>query len=169
MNKIIRTIACAITLCFLSTSVFGVENIIKTKITLTPDSPIFYENYIGIETPTKGQVIKLHVEARYNGEQIGKVNIKNLDGFKLIKGPETEYEDNQPKANAFTLRAPEKEGNYIIVFEGQNSTGSLFHFDTEIRVVESDQFQNWLRIGFVAGVIILATAVVVIISSSSRK
>ncbi len=168
MRKSLKILSLAVLICFVATTLVCGKNVIKTKVTLTPVSPIFYENYVGIETPTFNQEFKLHVETRYNDEIVMDVRIKDPGAFKIKGEPEIEYEEGKPKANAFTFQAPDKEGTYKIIFEGRTNAGEVFDFDTEIKVVESDSFQTWLRVGFFAGIIVVATGVILLIANAGK-
>ena len=166
----LRSISLTIIICLLATSVVCGEDVIKSKITLTPSSSVFYENYIGIDTPTLGQEFKVHVEeVSYNNEGAADVRIKDAGALKVTAEPETEYNEGVFKSRAFSLKAPDKEGTYKMTFEGKTASGKTFTFDTDIKVVRDDPQQNWMRIGLVAGVLVVCTAVILLLSNSGRK
>jgi hypothetical protein len=167
MKKHVKFLAACLVVCFLSATAFGADTQIRTKVTITPESPIFYENYIGIETPTRSQDIKLRVEAKYNEIIVSNFDIKNANGFTVINA-ETEYENNVAVRKAFKLKAPDTTGTRTIAFEGRTADGKLFTFNTKVTVVEDDPGQNWMRAGLIAGIVLVATVVVVILSNSGK-
>jgi len=168
MKKLIKILSLTILICFAATNLVSGRDLIKTRISLTPVSPIFYENYIGIETPTFNQEFRLHVEARYNDEIVMDVRILDPGAFEEIGVTEIEWKDDKPNANVFTLKAPDKEGTYRIVFEGTTNAEENFTFSTEIKVVESDSFQTWVRVGGIIGIVIVTALTISLIANAGK-
>jgi len=164
MNKILRALSVMLLICFSSTVVLG-QTEIENKVTLTPKSPIFIEEYVGIDTPTLNQDFRLHLETKYNGAAVTDVKIKDIGEFASLAPSQAEEKDGAVSGNVFTLRAPEKAGTYKIIFEGRTAQGQIFDFSTEIKVVESDPFQMWLRAGIIAGGVVCCALVVAVLSN----
>jgi|GEM_PF-2005656 len=167
MKNIIKRLSLAVLICFAITNLCQGTNVIKNKITLTPVSPVFYENNIGIETPTIDQEFKLHIETRYNDVPVMNVRIANAGPFQVISS-EKEMDGEIQKGNVFTLKAPETEGIYTITFEGKNQEGRIFNFETEIEVVEYDSFQAWVRAGTIIGLVVITVATIMLLSGSGK-
>lgn len=167
MKTTLKAASVAVLICFSSTFAFGADTI-RTKITLTPVSAVFYENYVGIDTPTVNQEFSLHLQAQFNDELVTSVIIKDLAGFNFIGPPQIEQKDGTAIGNVFALKAPSSEGTYKMLFQGKTKTGKVFDFSTEIKVVESDSMQTWMRIGLVVGVFVVAIAALLLISNSGK-
>lgn len=163
MKKILRVVSFVILLCFCASFV-SAEDKITFKTILTPISPVFYENNIGIDTPTVGQEFKLHLETYYNGDLVTDISIKDLGGMSAIAAQEREDRDGSTWS-VFSLKAPQKEGTFKVVFEGKTRTGNILNFSTDIKVVESDQFQSWMRVGLVAGVVVVAGLAIALLTN----
>ncbi len=165
MKKITKLIAPFIIICLLAPAVIGQERI-KTKITLTPDSWLFIENWFGIETPVIGQKFKLRIEAKYNDEPVEYVKVTKAEGFIVNGKPEIEADDYRAKTYIYKMQAPETEGLYKVTFESRVGQEELITYDTEIKVVEDDPKQNWVRgaiwlgfaLGLIGGALIISNA-----------
>lgn len=156
MKSIMKTIALGLIICFLGSICWGQDKI-TFKTVLTPISAIFYENNVGIDTPTLGQEFKLHVQTFFNDEQVTNISVKDDGGFSTLGNPEIEDRDNSSWL-AFPLKAPQNEGTYKITFEGRTKTGQVFDFSTDIKVVQNDQSQTWMQIGLIVGVVVVVAA-----------
>ena len=168
MKKLMKCLSIAILICFAFSSVVCGVDITKSKVTLTPSSGVFYENYIGIDTPTLGQEFKAHIEeVSYNNEAATDVSIKDAGAFN-VRGGESEYNAGAFKSRTFLLQAPNKEGSYKMTFEGKTVTGKTFTFSTDIKVVQDDPQQNWMRIGLTVGLIVVCTAVILLLANSGK-
>ena len=163
MKKGIKAISIAILVCFSAASLVFADDSIKTKITLTPISPIFYESYFGIDTPITGQDFKIHVEATFNDDAARDISINSAVGFEL-KATETEYKDGVASGKAFTLKAPAKAGDYKVTFNGNTASGRSFSFDTAVKVVENDPQQTWIRAAGIVGIVVVALVVVSLVA-----
>jgi len=165
MKKTAKVLALILVFCLAASAVYSATTKIKTKIFLTPDSAIFFENLVSIDTPTLKQKIKLHAVAKYNDIIVPDLSIKSAEGFKVLGKPEVKEEEGRPVGRIFSLEAPDKAGKNIIVFEGITDEGIIFHFDTTVEVVEDDPSQTWLRVGSVVGILLVAVGVILLISN----
>jgi hypothetical protein len=169
MKKTIRILSFMVLFCFAVSNMSGGANLIKTKITLTPVSWIFYENTMGIETPTTDQTFKIHVQARYNEYPAKRVKILDPTPLMLERGPEvTYYESGHPKSHAFTLKAPKRPGKHKLMFEGTTDRGEIFHFSSEVKVVEFDSFQTWVRVGGILGIALVTILAVSLVANAGK-
>ncbi len=168
MKNILKLIASVLIFSFSATFAFGADTI-RSKITLTPVSPIFFENYVGIETPLKDQDLKLHLETSYGEEVVNDVTIKDPGGFISTSASEAELKDGVQVGDIFSLKAPGKEGVYTMIFEGKTKAGKTFDFSTDIKVVQDDPMQTWMRVGIIAGVVVVAATVIMLLANSGRR
>jgi len=166
MKKITRLIAPFIILCLLTPGAFGLDRI-KTKITLTPDTWMLFENSFAIETPTTGQDFKLRVETRYNDEPVESVKIVKLNGFFLKESPEI-INEGDAKVYIYKMKAPDNEGTYMIEFESRTQSEEIINYDTSIEVVEDDPKQTWLRVGIWAGIAIVTVGTALLVSNAGK-
>ena len=167
MHKLIKLLAPLIIICLLVPLCIGQDRI-KTKIALSPESGLIFENYFGIETPTIGQKFKLSIETKYNDQPVEYVKITHTNGFKLLDGPKVKINGRSSKVYAYTLKAPDKKGSYKINFESRVGNEQIITYDTQIKVVHDDPKQNWLRAAIWGGISFAVLGVALIASSMSK-